>query len=77
VTTVLGDVPNVTSRLEGLTKELACEAVVSEEVLRAGRINGDALEPHLARLRGRDEPVPVRLLRHAEREVAAALYQSA
>ena len=73
VSTVLGDVPNVASRLEALTKELACEAVVSEDVLRLGGIAGDALEPHLAQLRGRDEPVPVRLLRHVEREAAAVL----
>jgi hypothetical protein len=47
--------------------------VVSAEVLRLGEIDGDSLEPHLARLRGRDEPVPVRLLRHAEREASVAL----
>jgi len=73
VSTALGDVPNVTSRLEGLTKELGCEAVVSEDVLRVGGISGDGLEPHLARLRGREEPVAVRLLRHPEQESAAAL----
>jgi len=73
VSTALGDVPNVTSRLEGLTKELGCEAVVSEDLLRLGGIFGDGLEPHLARLRGRDEPVAVRLLRHPEQEAAAAL----
>jgi adenylate cyclase len=73
VTTALGDVPNVASRLEALTKELGCEAVVSDDVLRFGGIRGDGLEPHLARLRGRDEPVAVRLLRHPEQDAAAAL----
>jgi adenylate cyclase len=73
VFTALGDVPNVASRLETLTKELGCEAVVSDDVLRFGGIGGEHLEPHLARLRGRDEPVPVRLLRHAEQQAAAAL----
>jgi adenylate cyclase len=73
VTTALGDVPNVASRLEALTKELGCEAVVSDEVFRDGGIQGDGLEPHLAQLRGRDEPVAVRLLRHPEQQAAAAL----
>ncbi len=73
VTTVLGDVPNVTSRMESLTKELACEAVVSEEVLRHGDLRGDMLEPHVARLRGREEPVPVRLMRDAETDATAVL----
>ncbi len=73
VSTALGDVPNVASRLEGLTKELGCEAVVSEDLLRLGGILADGLEPHLAQLRGRDEPVAVRLLRQPEQEVAAAL----
>jgi adenylate cyclase len=73
VSTALGDVPNVASRLEALTKELGCEAVVSEDLLRLGSIGGDGLEPHLARLRGRDEPVAVRLLRRPEQETAAAL----
>jgi adenylate cyclase len=73
VTTALGDVPNVASRLEALTKELGCEAVVSDDVLRLGGIRDDGLEPHLAQLRGRDEPVAVRLLRHPEQQAAAAL----
>jgi adenylate cyclase len=73
VTTALGDVPNVASRLEALTKELGCEAVVSDDVLRLGGIRGDGLEPHRAQLRGRDEPVAVRLLRHPEQQAAAAL----
>jgi adenylate cyclase len=72
VFTALGDVPNVASRLEGLTKELDCVAVVSEDVLRLGGIPAGAARPHLARLRGRDEPVPVRLLDLAELEAAAA-----
>jgi adenylate cyclase len=73
VTTALGDVPNVASRLEALTRELGCNAVVSADVLRLGGIRDDRLEPHLARLRGRDEPVAVRLLRHPEQDAAAAL----
>jgi adenylate cyclase len=70
VFTALGDTPNVASRLEGLTKELNCEAVVSEDVLRQGELSGGALPSHIAFLRGRAEPVPVRLLHHVETGVA-------
>ncbi|MGO4332020.1 adenylate/guanylate cyclase domain-containing protein [Cupriavidus sp. 2TAF22] len=63
--TAIGDPLNVASRLEQLTKELACEAIVSEEVfLHAGVLAADL--PQLsARLRGRDDPVSVRVLSRA------------
>jgi adenylate cyclase len=77
VSTALGDVPNVASRLENLTRELGCEAVVSEDLLRLGGIRGDGLAPHLARLRGRDEPVAVRLLRDPAQEAPVALRDTA
>ncbi|HUB16940.1 MAG TPA: adenylate/guanylate cyclase domain-containing protein [Acetobacteraceae bacterium] len=71
--TALGDAPNVASRLESLTKELGCEAVISEDVLRQGGIGAEllALEFHLASLRGRAEPVAVRMFRDIERDLAA------
>jgi len=49
--------------LRGLCKELDCEAVVSEEVLRLGGYRADALPRHEARLRGRTETVAARLFR--------------
>jgi len=61
--TALGDASNVASRLEGLCKELDCEAVVSEEVLHLGGYRADALPLHEARLRGRTETVAARLFR--------------
>jgi len=72
--TALGDAPNVASRLEALTKELGCAAVVSDDVLgHAGLDAGTAgFEPYLASLRGRAEPVPVRLLRRIEPDLAGA-----
>lgn len=73
--TALGDAPNVASRLEALTKELGCEAVVSDDVLRYGGLGADMaeLESYLAPLRGRVEPVPVRVVRDIEREFVPAL----
>jgi adenylate cyclase len=73
--TALGDPPNVASRLEGLTKELSCEALISDETLHhAGLgVSVAALAPHLAALRGRAEPVPARIVRNIERDLAIPL----
>jgi adenylate cyclase len=73
--TALGDAPNVASRLEALTKDLGCEAVVSDDVMRQGGLGAGALElePYLASLRGRAAQVPVRVVRDIEQELAAAL----
>jgi len=67
--TGLGDPPNVASRLQALSKELGCEAVVAEDVLDAAGLSGVALPFHAARLRGRSAPVPARLFFAVERDV--------
>ncbi|HET6234968.1 MAG TPA: adenylate/guanylate cyclase domain-containing protein [Acetobacteraceae bacterium] len=67
--TGLGDPPNVASRLQELSKEIGCEAVVTEDVLRIAGISGEALPFHSARLRGRDEDVPTRLFFAIEQDV--------
>ena len=69
--TALGDTPNVAARLEALTKELVCEALVSDDLFRHGGLDTDMtpLEPYLASLRGRTEPVPTRIVRNIEREL--------
>ncbi len=65
---VLGDVVNVAQRLEGLTRRLACQIVVSDEFVQALRLQSpgeaDALlagfcaeQPQ--ELRGREQPVAV------------------
>lgn len=66
--TGLGDPPNVASRLQGLSKELGCEAVVAEDVLRTACLSGDALPLHMANLRGREDAVPTRLFFSVERD---------
>jgi adenylate cyclase len=60
--TALGDPLNVASRLQQMTKEIGCEAVISEEVFRHAEVSGANLPQLAAQLRGRDEPVQVRVL---------------
>jgi len=60
--TAIGDPLNVASRLEQLTKEIACEAIVSEEVFQHAGVSAAALPKLAACLRGRDDPMPVRVL---------------
>ena len=60
--TALGDALNVASRLQELTKEVGCEAIVSDAVFRHAGISASLLTPLDARLRGRDETVCVRVL---------------
>ncbi|AXW62117.1 adenylate/guanylate cyclase domain-containing protein [Ralstonia solanacearum] len=63
--TAIGDPLNVASRLEQLTKEMACEAIVSDQVFHHAGVSASDLPRVAARLRGRDEPVPVRVLSRA------------
>jgi len=63
--TAIGDPLNVASRLEQLTKEIACEAIVSEEVFQHAGISTAGVPQLAARLRGRDDPILVRVLSKA------------
>ncbi|MGF6695995.1 adenylate cyclase [Paraburkholderia sp. MM5496-R1] len=63
--TAIGDPLNVASRLEQLTKEIACEAIVSEQVFQHAGVPAAGLPQLAARLRGRDDLVPVRVLSKA------------
>ena len=63
--TAIGDPLNVASRLEQLTKEMACEAIVSEQVFQQAGVSAAGLPQLAARLRGRDDPMPVRVLSKA------------
>jgi adenylate cyclase len=60
VFTALGDAVNVAARLQDMTKGLACEVVVSDEVRAAAGLAADALPQHDVEIRGRNEPMIVR-----------------
>ena len=60
--TAFGDALSVSARLQDLTKELGCEALVSETVMRTGEIEAAELPAHTAVLRGFEQPVAVRMI---------------
>jgi len=62
VFTALGDAVNVAARLQDMTKTLACEAIISEEVRRTAGLQEDALPHQEVAIRGRDEPLVVRVV---------------
>jgi adenylate cyclase len=57
--TVIGDVVNVASRLEGLNKELGSRVLVTEEVWKAGGEGRSATEKPPLTVRGRKAPVRI------------------
>jgi adenylate cyclase len=60
VFTALGDAVNVAARLQDMTKTLACEAILSEEVRVTAGLPADGLPQHEVAIRGRTEPMMVR-----------------
>ena len=60
VFTALGDAVNVAARLQDMTKTLACETVLSEEVRLTAGLAADALPARDVAIRGRDEMMRVR-----------------
>ena len=65
VFTALGDAVNVAARLQDMTKNLACEVVVSEEVRITAGLADDSLPQHEVTIRGRAETMIVRSVEHA------------
>ncbi len=76
VFTALGDAVNVAARLQDMTKTLACEAIVSDEVRRTAGLADDSLPQQDVAIRGRDEPMAVRLVADA-RELSALVDRGA
>jgi adenylate cyclase len=66
VFTALGDAVNVAARLQDMTKSLACEAIVSEEVCVTAGLGPDALPQQQVTIRGRSEPMIVRTITTAK-----------
>ena len=65
VFTALGDPVNVAARLQDMTKSLACELVVSDEVRETAGLPEDALPAQEVAIRGRNEPMVVRTVSEA------------
>ena len=66
VFTALGDAVNVAARLQDMTKNLACEAVLSEEVRVTAGLSADGLPQQEVAIRGRAEPMIVRSVAEAK-----------
>jgi adenylate cyclase len=66
VFTALGDAVNVAARLQDMTKTLACEAIVSEEVRVTADFVADDLPQQEVAIRGRAEPMIVRIVANAQ-----------
>ena len=67
VFTALGDAVNVAARLQDMTKSLACEAIVSDEVRITAGLAADALPQQEVAIRGRNEPMIVRTVTDAKK----------
>jgi adenylate cyclase len=65
VFTALGDPVNVAARLQDMTKVLACELIVSDEVRATAGLPEDALPAQEVVIRGRNEPMAVRTAANA------------
>ncbi len=63
--TAIGDVVNIASRLESLTKEFGVELVVSQEVLDGAGVDLSAMSRHEVEIRGRRERLAVRTVKRA------------
>jgi adenylate cyclase len=66
VFTALGDAVNVAARLQDMTKSLACEAVISEEVRITAGLRADGLPEQEVAIRGRAEPMIIRAVKNAK-----------
>jgi adenylate cyclase len=62
VFTALGDAVNVAARLQDMTKSVGCEAIISEEVRRTAGLPANALPQQQVEIRGRTDPIIVRIV---------------
>ena len=66
VFTALGDAVNVAARLQDMTKSLACEAILSEEVRITAGLAAESLPEQEVAIRGRSGPMIVRTVAAAK-----------
>ena len=65
VLTALGDAVNVAARLQDMTKDFDCEVLISDEVCRRAGVGAEALSPQQTAIRGRTDPLGVRVAKYA------------
>jgi adenylate cyclase len=75
VFTALGDAVNVAARLQDMTKGIGCEVILSDEVRATADLAPDALPQQEVEIRGRNEPMGVRIV--ASANVLSALVDDA
>ena len=64
--TAVGDAVNTASRLESLSKDFACELVLSDDVALKAGVDLSPFELHQVEIRGRRQPLCVRAVKHGE-----------
>lgn len=69
--TAIGDAVNTASRLEALTKDYGAQLVISERVFDAAALDHEVGERHEVDIRGRSEPLAVRVFSDADALSAA------
>jgi len=74
VFTALGDPVNVAARLQDMTKDLGCDALIAEEICRTAGLAPDASSTREISIRGRDRPIMVRLAERANLIAAATAF---